>query len=155
MSTAPKPESRQPRSSARRLIEKGSTAALATLDRATGAPYVSLVTVATMADRTPVMLLSGLALHTRNLLADARASLLFAESFAADDPLALERVTVFGTVQSTSEAAARDAYLARHPAAAAYADFGDFAMYALNVERAHFIGGFGRIVELSRNDLVG
>jgi putative heme iron utilization protein len=139
---------------ARELIRSGTTAALGTLDRTTGGPYVSLITVAPRLDLSPVTLLSALALHTRNLAADPRASVLYAASFAAADPLALSRVTLFGTVARIDEAAARQTYLARHPQAAGYADFGDFAFYVLHVERAHYIGGFGRIVEFARSDLI-
>jgi len=93
--------------------------------------------------------------NTRNLTADPRASLLFSSDFGAADPLTLARVTLLGSVAPTADATARSNFLTRHPAAAAYADFGDFGFYRLKVERAHFIGGFGRIVELSGSDLLG
>lgn len=155
MSTAPKFDRAQAATDARTLIIAGGTASLATLDRQSGTPYVSLVTVAARPLFAPVLLLSGLAMHTRNLIADPRASLLYSAGLGAADPLTLARVTVLGRLGKTDDDEARAAYLARHPQASEYADFGDFDFYALNIERAHFIGGFGRIVELSPSDLAG
>ena len=155
MSTGANSDRNQAATDAAALVAAGATAVLGTLDRQSGTPYASLVTVATGPDRAPLMLLSGLAMHTRNLIADPRASLLFSADFGAADPLTLPRVTLLGSLAPTANAAARSVFLARHPAAAAYADFGDFEFYRLKVERAHFIGGFGRIVELSASELLG
>jgi heme iron utilization protein len=131
--------------------------ALATLDRGgttngSGHPYASLVTVATTAAGRPVFLLSGLALHTQNLKADPRASLLIDATSLAGDPLAGGRVTLIGAIEP-AQPSSRARFLSRHPAAQQYADFGDFAFYELVVERAHFIGGFGRIVSLTTADM--
>jgi heme iron utilization protein len=144
---------------ARNLVRQALKGALATLDRGGaglpgGTPYASLVTVATDLESRPVLLLSGLALHTQNLRADKRASLLIDGTSLAGDPLAGGRVTVLGVLEQTTSPVARMRFLNRHPAAAQYADFGDFAFYRLNIERAHFIGGFGRIVSLSAEQIV-
>lgn len=155
MSTAPKIDRAQAAIDAVNLVEAGGNAALATLDRQSGTPYVSLVTVAISPDRAPILLLSGLAMHTRNLIADQRASLLFSAGLGAANPLTLARVTLLGRIERSDNQIVRDAYLKRHPQASDYAGFGDFAVYLMNVERAHFIGGFGRIVELSKFDLDG
>lgn len=128
--------------------------ALATLDRATGTPYASLVTVATDADGTPLFLISRLALHTQNLLADARASVMIDGTSAEGDPLAGGRVTLMGRMRPATSPAARRRFLARHTAADVYADFPDFGFFALDIERAHFIGGFGRIVDLAAADIL-
>jgi heme iron utilization protein len=150
-------------SDARNLVRQALKGALATLDRgakdaqggqAAGHPYASLVTVATDPEGRPVLLLSGLALHTQNLKADPRASLLIDATSLAGDPLAGGRVTLLGRLEQTASANARARFLNRHPSATQYADFGDFAFYHLNVERAHFIGGFGRIVGLSAAQMV-
>lgn len=130
------------------------TAALATLDQATGHPYASLVLVATTADGSPILLLSRLARHTRNLLAEPRASLLFDGTAGTADPLAGNRATLIGRIGIEESPAARRRFLARHPSAAGYVDFGDFAFFRLAVERAHFVGGFGRIVELPAAELL-
>ena len=106
---------------------------------------MSLVNVATDQDGAPLLLLSDLADHTRNLAADQRASLLLDDTGAREDPLAGERLTVQGRLARTGEPEHRRRYLARHPVAAMYADFRDFNFYRLAVERAHLVAGFGRI----------
>jgi heme iron utilization protein len=134
-----------------RAVLKGS---LATLRKVSGHPYASLVLTATDSDGTPLFLISRLALHTQNLSADSRASLLIDGTGTEADPMAGARITLIGSVQPTTSATARARFLARHPSAQGYADFPDFAFYALKPESAHFIGGFGRIVDISANDLV-
>lgn len=144
----------KPQHAARDLLRCALKAALATLDRTSGYPYASLVTIATEPDGTPLLLISKLALHTQNLAADGRASLMIDGTSPAGDPLAGGRVTLIGRAEVTHSATARPRFLARHPHAAMYADFPDFAFYKLVVERAHFIGGFGRIVDLSPADIL-
>jgi putative heme iron utilization protein len=143
-----------PASAARLLVRGALKASLGTLDRRSGHPYTSLVIVATEADGTPVFLISRLAVHTQNLEADARASLLVDGTGVSGDPLAGGRVTLVGRAEPTQSAAAKGRFLARHPHAERYADFPDFAFYALTLERAHFVGGFGRIVDLAPRDLL-
>lgn len=139
---------------ARRLLRTALKGALATLDRRSGHPYASLVTLATEPDGAPLMLISKLALHTQNLAADARASLLIDGTSASGDPLAGGRVTFIGRAEPTGSPTARGRFLARHPHAEGYAGFPDFAFYSLKLEGAHFIGGFGRIVDLAPSDLL-
>jgi len=143
-----------PGEAARMLMRRALKATLATLETSTGHPYASLVTIATDVDGTPLLLISTLALHTKNLEADGRASLLFDGTDAGGDPLAGGRVTVMGKARKTQRAIARERFLARHEPARGYADFPDFAFYELIPERAHFIGGFGRIVDLKAKDLL-
>jgi putative heme iron utilization protein len=112
------------------------------------------VTIATEPDGTPILLLSRLALHTQNLAADARASLLIDGTSGAGDPLAGGRVTLTGRAEPTPSTTARRRFLARHRDACTYADFPDFQFYCLSIERIHFVGGFGRIVDLGRDDLL-
>ena len=116
---------------ARRLVRSQRKAALATLDRSSGHPHASLVTVATEPDGTPLLLISRLAVHTQNLLADARASLLFDGTDLKGDPLAGGRVTVIGEARPTASETARRRFLAKQPEAGGYADFPDFSFYAL------------------------
>jgi putative heme iron utilization protein len=132
---------------ARLLVRHSGEAALATmLASAPATPYASLVTVAPDTDGSPLLLLSDLAEHTKNLKADARVSLLFAAPpRAGEDPLARARVTVLGRAQATTDPLHRDRFLARHPEAAFYAGFKDFRFYRVSVERAHLVAGFGRI----------
>jgi heme iron utilization protein len=94
----------------------------------------------------PLLLISGLAVHTRNLEADPRASLLVADAGPGADPLAAERVTLLGDARRLAAGEVGDArtlYLARHPDAAAWVDFGDFAFWRLEVDQVYMVGGFG------------
>lgn len=135
---------------ARRLVEACKTATLATLTRDDASapyPFGSLVAVATDAQVRPLLLLSKLAEHTKNLDACPRASLLFADP-SSTDPLASPRVTLLGHVRRVPDdevAAARDAYLARHPEAAKWAAFADFAFHRLEIETIRFVVGFGKM----------
>ncbi len=131
---------------ARRLLRMATKASLATLlARMPGHPYASLVLVATEPDGTPLFLISRLALHTQNLAADARASLLIDGTDGLADPLTGGRVTLIGHARPVHSATAHARFLARHPAAQAYASFADFTMYALHAVSGHYVGGFGRI----------
>lgn len=143
-----------PRQAAHKLMRQALKGSLATLEASSGHPYASLVTVATDVDGTPLLLISTLALHTQNLKSDGRASLLFDGTDATGDPLAGGRVTLIGQARKTQRDGARERFLTRHPLASGYADFPDFAFYEVVPERAHFIGGFGRIVDLKPDDLL-
>ncbi len=139
---------------ARQLVRCGLNAALATVDQASGHPYASLITVATLSEGTPIALLSGLARHTRNLDRNTHASLLYEhQASQREDPLAAARLTLMGTMSPTPNPFAAQRFLARHPEAEQYAEFADFAYYSFAVEEAHFIGGFGRIETLSASQL--
>lgn len=140
-----------PKRATKRLIREARTGALATLLPG-GAPYASLVSVATLMDGTPVTLLSQLARHTKNIAADPRASLLLDER-RPGDPLAVGRVSLVGRIVPTDDEAAARRFLARHPEAAGYAGFKDFAFWRIEVESAHLVAGFGRIVDLTPADL--
>ena len=134
---------------ARRMVRFGLKGTLATADFETGAPYASMVLLATQTDGAPVTLISTLARHTRNLHANPVASLLIDTSNPAGDAESGGRITLTGRFVVTTAAAARGRFLARHPAASSYADFADFAFYRLDITSAHFIEGFGRIIPLA------
>ncbi len=152
--TAPmKTGSKSPDSWSRAIMRRALKASLATLDRETGDPYASLVTIAAQSDGTPLTLISTLAEHTKNILKNPRASLLFDETGGLGDPLEGARVSVFGRMEKVSDPSARARFLSRHPSAEIYADFQDFAFYALKIEGAHFVGGFGLITDLSADEL--
>jgi putative heme iron utilization protein len=138
---------------ARTLLREGLTGALATLMPGSGDPYCSLVNVATAHDGAPLFLLSTLAVHTRNILADARCSLMLDER-KEGDPLEGARVMLMGRVAPSDDPAARARYLARHPEAEAFAGFKDFSIYRMEMERAHLVAGFGRIVDLAGKDIL-
>jgi heme iron utilization protein len=151
---SPPVEPLEPASAARRLMRTALKGSLATLDRETGHPYASLVLVATEPDGAPLFLISQLALHTKNLLKDARASVLFDGTGELADPLTGGRVTLIGEARPTDSPTAMRRFLARHPSAESYAGFTDFAVYRLTPDRGHYIGGFGRIVELKPDALL-
>ncbi|WP_414450559.1 HugZ family protein [Burkholderia sp. 22PA0099] len=128
------------------LLHRRQIATLATQAREpAGFPYPTAVPYATDARHRPVVLISALAEHTRNLVDDARAGLLVAD--AADAAvLEAERMTLVGRcarVDGDPHLAAR--YVRYHPDAARYLDLGDFSFWALDCERLRFIGGFGRM----------
>ncbi|WP_084327362.1 HugZ family protein [Salinarimonas rosea] len=138
---------------AKGLLRGVRAGALATLDRAAGFPFATLVTVATDVDGAPLFLLSRLSGHTANLAADPRASVLLAER-GRGDPLAHPRLTVIGRIAPADDPRARARFLARHPKAKLYAGFGDFAVFRMAVEGAHLNGGFARAMAVSRDDLL-
>ncbi len=132
-----------PQERARRLVRTQDRGRLATLTD--GAPYASLVLSASDHAGAPLLLLSDLAEHTRNIKADSRVSLLFEDTVGLEDPLTGARVTLLGRAELCGGDAERTRYLARHPSAAGYAEFGDFNFYRVTVTRAHLVDGFGVI----------
>lgn len=142
---------------ARSVVRAVDRAALATLARAdtpeAGAPYASLVLVALDHEACPLLLISQLADHTRNIQADPRVSLLFDGTVGLEEPLTGPRVTVQGVAAPSADPAVRARFLARHPGAAMYADFRDFAFWRVTPQRAHMVAGFGRIHWIEPTDL--
>ena len=136
----------RPLAEAKRLLRSIRAGTLATLN-GSGDPFASLVSVATDPDGSPLILVSQLSAHTRHLDKDKRASLLLAET-GAGDPLTHPRLTITGVAQKIVDPAARAAvrqrFLAKHPQAALYADFGDFSFWRLAMDQIHLNGGFAR-----------
>jgi putative heme iron utilization protein len=142
-----------PAVAAKKLLREGRSGALATLMAGSGDPYCSLVNTASAADGAPLLLISRLAVHTRNILADARVSLMLDER-KPGDPLEGARVMLMGRAKRTESAAARRRYLAHQPEAEMFAGFGDFGFYQVDLTGAHLVAGFGRIVDLVPADLL-
>jgi hypothetical protein len=138
---------------AKSLLRSIRAGALATLDRAGGFPFASLVTVATDVDGSPLLLMSRLSAHTQNLEADSRASILLSQA-GKGDPLAHPRLTVIGRVERTADERVRRRFLARHSKATLYAGFGDFSFWRLAVEAAHLNGGFARARDLAAAEIL-
>lgn len=134
-------------------MREGRSGALATLMTGSGDPYCSLVNVACAADGSPLLLISRLAVHTRNILADPRVSLMLDER-KPGDPLEGARVMLMGHAVRTESPDARRRYLARQPEAEMFVGFGDFAFYEIRLKGAHLVAGFGRIVHLEPADLL-
>jgi len=135
---------------ARSLLRRSRQGALATLMAGSGDPYCSLVNVASDFDGSPILLISRLAVHTRNLLGDARVSLMLDERVEGD-PLEGSRIMLAGRAE---EAAGSDLqiirrrYLNAHPSAEAFVDFKDFSFFQIRPNGTHLVAGFGRIVDL-------
>ena len=135
---------------ARSLLRRSRQGALATLMARGGDPYCSLANVATHADGSPILLISRLALHTQNILADARISLMLDER-AEGDPLEGSRIMLAGRAEEAGGddvAILRRRYLNAHPSAEAFVDFKDFSFFRIRPHAAHLVAGFGRIVDL-------
>ncbi|MBV8924142.1 MAG: DUF2470 domain-containing protein [Bradyrhizobium sp.] len=136
---------------AKSLLRRSRQGALATLMAGTGDPYCSLVNVASAPDGSPILLISRLAVHTKNLQADARASLMLDER-AAGDPLEGARIMMAGRAveaDGSERGVLRRRYLSAHPAAEAFVDFKDFSFFRIHPSGAHLVAGFGRIVDLT------
>ncbi len=130
---------------ARRLVRTVRTAGLATLLPEGGHPYASLVEIATDQTGAPILLISGLAEHTRAILANARVSLLVDGTAGHAEPLTQPRLTLLGRLEPLSDEGAKARYLARLPGAELYAGFPDFSFWRLDIARGHLVAGFGRI----------
>jgi heme iron utilization protein len=140
--------------SARRIVRLSRTAALGTLQREGGFPLTTLVGVATDDDGAPLLFLSGLAEHARNLAADERASLLFAPPPDKGDPLNSARITLLGRLRSADTPRRRERYAAHNPKSKITFGLPDFRIHRLSVEAIHYNGGFGRADLLTPGDLV-
>ncbi len=135
---------------ARSLLRRRRQGALATLMAGSGDPYCSLVNVASHSDGTPILLISRLALHTKNILADPRVSLMLDER-AEGDPLEGSRIMLAGRAEQASDdelAILRRRYLNAHPSAEAFVEFKDFSFFRIRPSGTHLVAGFGRIVDL-------
>ena len=134
----------------RSLLRRSRQGALATLMAGNGDPYCSLVNVASRADGAPILLISRLAVHTKNILADDRVSLMLDER-AAGDPLEGARIMLSGHAEEPDAGdlgAVRRRYLSAHPSAQTFVDFKDFFFVVIRPTGAHLVAGFGRIIDL-------
>ena len=138
---------------ARTLIRELRTAALATLD-ADGGPFASHVDTAPAEDGSPLLLLSRLAAHSRNLARDPRASLLFVRHAEPGSDAASVRLSLTGRLSPDGNPVLRAQFLAAVPHAERYAAFSDFSIHRFDIAAGHLVAGFGRIVGLIRSDLV-
>jgi putative heme iron utilization protein len=132
---------------ARTLLYLGRIGALSTLSRKQpGFPFGSVMPYGLDDKGRPVFLISTMAMHTQNLQADPRSSLLVTQPDAGGDPLGASRVTLLGNVLPIPEpevAEARKLYLARYPNSKHWVDFEDFSFYRMDVMDVYYVGGFG------------
>jgi heme iron utilization protein len=139
----------EPAKMVKSLLRRSRQGALATLMVASGDPYCSLVNVASHPDGSPVLLISRLAIHTRNLLADARVSLMLDERVEGD-PLEGTRIMLSGHAEEITDdrEMVRQRYLNAHPTADVFVDFKDFSFFKIRLSGTHLVAGFGRIIDL-------
>jgi putative heme iron utilization protein len=131
---------------ARTVAASTNTGTLATLT-ADGDPWASFVTYGLLGG-APVLCVSNMAEHGRNLAGDPRASIAIVAPTTDADPLANARVTLAGVAErptGSEAAAARDAHLAAVAAAKYYIDYSDFSLWVLRVHRVRWVGGYGRM----------
>jgi len=138
-------ETLTPSAKCRQLLRAADRAVLSTLLVEGGEPYGSLVLLACGPDGAPLLLLSDLADHTKNLKQDSRASLLIDGTTGLADPLTGARASIQGRIEKADDPALLDRYIRRHPSAELYRSFKDFNLYRMEPEKAHLVAGFGRI----------
>ena len=131
----------------RTLVYMGRIGSLSTISRKQpGFPFGSVMPYAGGECGRPIFLISTMAMHTHNLLADPRASLLVTQPDAGGDPLGASRVTLLGKVLPIAKpktAEARKLYLARYENSKYWVDYEDFAFYRMDVIDVYYVGGFG------------
>jgi putative heme iron utilization protein len=150
-----------PAKTARSLIETASRAYLGTLAERGAAPagsdtfpFVSLVLPGRDGTGQPLLLLSDLSDHAKNLKRDSHASLLYDGTFGLEEPLTGPRATLIGRVVLADSPENRALYLTAQPSARTYAGFGDFHLYRFEIQEALLVAGFGRIHRLPGSDFL-
>ena len=132
---------------ARTLVYLGRVGSLSTLSRKQqGFPFGSVMPYGLDDHANPVFLISTMAMHTQNVRADPRSSLLVTQPDTIGDPLGASRVTLLGNILQVpvSEVTeARKLYLARYANSKYWVDFDDFSFYRMDVVDVYYVGGFG------------
>jgi len=149
---------RKPAEQMRNLLRRADRAALGTALPAAADqawPYASLVLMAAAKDGSPILFISDLSEHAKNIAADNRVSLLIDGTAGLKDPLTGPRVSILGRAVRADQPDLKARFLARHPGAKIYAGFADFHVYRLQVTRAHFVAGFGRIHWIEAAEIIG
>ncbi len=141
-----------------KLLRAADRAALATSLPAAAYqawPYASLVLMAAAKDGSPILFISDLSEHAKNIAADNRVSLLIDGTAGLKEPLTGPRVSILARAVRADQADLKARFLARHPGAKIYAGFADFHVYRLDVTQAHFVAGFGRIHWIEASEIIG
>ncbi len=150
---------KQPAATGRLVMRQARKAVLAGIGHKAskkdgGWPRASLVTTACDHDGPPILLLSDIALHSRDLKDDNRVSLLFDAADGHANPQQAPRISVMGRVKKTKDTDMGRRFLARHPGATLYAPFGDFNFFRMEMACAHYVGGIGIAVWLEGKELL-
>jgi putative heme iron utilization protein len=150
-----------PAQTTRALVESATRAYLGSLAERSGGvsgsatfPFVSLVLPGRDGTGRPLLLLSDLSDHAKNLKRDPHASLLYDGTAGLAEPLTGARVTLIGRVAPADTPESRARYLACQPSAEGYASFGDFHLYRFEIREALLVAGFGRIHRLQGSALL-
>jgi putative heme iron utilization protein len=132
---------------ARTLVHLGRIGSLSTLSKKQpGFPFGSVMPYSVDDQGRPIFLISTMAMHTQNLKAEPRASLLVTQANVEGDPLGASRVTLIGNVLTVAEpelAQTRKIYLERYENSKYWVDYEDFSFYRMEVVDVYFVGGFG------------
>jgi heme iron utilization protein len=144
---------------AKTVLLNNTQATLSTISG--GFPFGSLVNY-TVWEHQPILLLSKLAEHTQNLLADNKVSLFVTRPNPRLDAMEWARLTLLGEAHlaepklleqhSDEQQSLRQAYLEQHPKASLYVDFPDFSFYQIRLQSVRFVGGFGSMGWISVPD---
>ena len=139
----------------RQMVRSGRSGALSSaLSTDNGWPYASFVTYAADQRGCPIFLFSDLSDHAQNLKTDARASLLVEQTSMRKNPQTGPRVSLLGKIKKTRDRTHAKRFLTRFPQAEMYAGFEDFNFYRMNIERAHYVGGFASAVWFKGSELL-
>ena len=134
------------------LLRAARAGTLAT--SAEGQPFASLVTPATTPGGSILLLLSDLSEHTRHLKREPRCAVMVVGSAETANPQTAPRLTVTGLAAPEPDPALKARWVALHPYAAFYADFGDFSLWRIAPLAGLFVGGFARATRLRATDLL-
>jgi putative heme iron utilization protein len=137
---------------ARMLLRAARAGTLAT--STSGQPFASLVTPACGHDLSVLLFLSELSEHTRHLRAEPRCSLLVAGPAESANPQTAPRLTLTGLAAPEPDPALKARWLAVHPYAQLYAEFGDFALWRIRPAGGLLVGGFARATRLKSAELL-
>ena len=143
---------------ARKLVRNAYKAVLCTNmppgKGAKGWPLGTLVTIASAWDGSPILLLSNLSQHTKNINQDSRSSLLIDGTEGYLNPQEGPRVGIIGRTRPITDKRFRRRFLSRHPSASLYASFGDFQCYKMEIEKYHYVGGFAQALWIEKQKAV-
>lgn len=142
-------------SEARKFLRSTHSGLLSTISsKFDGYPFGSVAPFVLGHDCQPVILISSIAEHTKNIVSNPKVSLLV---FAgAEDLQANARLTLLGEAVKIekSDANLRTRYLRYLPQASSYFDMHDFAFYRINIKQVRYIGGFGKMSWMASDELL-
>ncbi len=144
---------------------------LKTLNSLKNFPYSTFSLTAYDYDLSPILLLSDLSEHTKNLKFKKLCSLMLCEEqklysffpkfkydprlgFKYEDPMSRPRITLIGELYVTKSELHKNRFLARHPTSKFYSNFSDMNFYRMDIKRAHLVGGFAHVKWFTKKEIV-